>query len=104
MRLSSHTLHLAYDLTLMPRMYAKIRTMHGLVDCCCENLQKFKAEGVLDGYSDTLLDCLINTQPRHYMYLSRLACKHGPIITLPSSCAGHGITRPKPRPTQQLKS
>ena len=42
-------------LPLLPRMFGKIRDIYGRVDACCEVLQKFKAEGVLDGYSEQLL-------------------------------------------------
>ena len=45
-------------------MYAKIRAVYSAVDACCEKLQKYKAEGVLDGYNEKLLDCLINPEPK----------------------------------------
>ena len=37
------------------RMYEKIRGVYGQVDECCEALQKYKAEGVLNGFTDKLL-------------------------------------------------
>ena len=41
-------------------MYDKIRALYTQLDACCEKLQQFKAEGVLDGYSDQLLGLHVN--------------------------------------------
>ncbi|CAE7816444.1 unnamed protein product, partial [Symbiodinium microadriaticum] len=42
-------------------MYEKIRGVYGQVDECCEALQKYKAEGVLNGYTDKM-ECNIDVE------------------------------------------
>lgn len=53
-------LNLPYNTFNVLRMYAKIRSVYASVDACSETLEKYKADGMVDGFSEELLGSILS--------------------------------------------